>query len=232
MEGFNLLEIRNLYGFSQTEFARRVGMSRELVSKIEKGHLSIKKPTLAKVRNFLSAHPPASFSQDVDILWKNRKQDYQDQRLKQKNEPSLLTVPLVNIKAQAGYVKSYAQVDYIGSLDKFGLPPGVHPNGALWSYFEVDGDSMEPTLAPGDFVLGSMVPQEDWKELKAGSIYVLLTPEQLLVKRIGKKIHGGFHLVSDHSEAYPEVPMQLEDLRQVWLFRRLISARQGTPGTA
>lgn len=64
-------------------------------------------------------------------------------------------MPLVTIKARAGYLSSYENIDLINSLDKYAIPPGVSYTGAIWRYFEVDGDSMEPALQRGDYVLCS-----------------------------------------------------------------------------
>ncbi|MFL5809127.1 MAG: helix-turn-helix domain-containing protein, partial [Flavisolibacter sp.] len=153
-EGYNLLEIRQSYGLSQTDFAKKVKMSRELVNKIENGKTPLNKPTLKKIRKFLDTNP-AQYSHDVNFLGKASQSPkksttpYYLQRLEQKNESVEHLVPLVGIKAQAGYIKGYEQVDYMEALEQYSLPPGVNPTGAIWRYFEVDGDSMEPTLYAG-----------------------------------------------------------------------------------
>ena len=119
-------------------------------------------------------------------------------------------------------------MDYIESLEKDALPPGVNPAGAMWSYFEVDGDSMEPTFFAGDIILASMLPHEDWNDIKDLSVYIILTNEQLLVKRVLQKNQQEWHLISDN-ETYPQVPIKLEDIKQVWTFRRHIRSRVPLP---
>ena len=106
--------------------------------------------------------------------------------MKEKNSSAAYLVPLVGIKAQAGYVKGFEQVDFMDTLEQYSLPPGVNPIGAVWRYFEIDGDSMEPTLNSGDVVLATMVPAEDWSDIKNFSVYVILTADQLLIKKLYK----------------------------------------------
>jgi phage repressor protein C with HTH and peptisase S24 domain len=132
-------------------------------------------------------------------------------------------------KAHAGYVKSYDQVDYLETLEKYSLPPGVNPMGAVWSYFEVDGDSMEPTLSSGDFVLASMLPVEDWEDIKDYYVYVILTKENLLVKRIYRKSATQWVLISDNEEMNPQVLVNIDEVKQVWTFRRQIRAKAPVP---
>lgn len=236
LEGCNLLEFRKLYGLSQTEFAKKVKMSRELVSKIENGKCEMKKPTWKKIQRFMEGNPARSFSQDVNILGKathhsvkKTTESYFQNRQVQKNESPLFLVPLVGIKAQAGYMKGYEQVDYMDTLEKYSLPPGVNPTGAVWRYFEIDGDSMEPTFSSGDLVLATMVPAEDWNDLKNFCVYVIHANDQLMIKRIYKKSEEEWVLISDNDEMYPQVILRKEEVKQLWLFRRHIRAKVPQP---
>ncbi|MDB5250980.1 MAG: hypothetical protein JWP27_149, partial [Flaviaesturariibacter sp.] len=105
----------------------------------------------------------------------------------------------------------------------------VNPTGAVWSYFEVDGESMEPTLYAGDIILASMLPHEDWTDVKNFCVYIILTDEQLLVKRIYQKSPSEWVLISDNEEACPQVAMPVSKIKQVWTFRRHIRSRVPQP---
>src|SRR5688572_14580227 len=110
--------------------------------------------------------------------------DFLNSRREHKNSTVPFTAPMVPAKARAGYVKSYDQVDFLDTLEKYALPPGISHIGAVWRYFEVGGDSMEPTLHSGDIVLASQVPQEDWAQLRNFYIYVIVTEKDMWIKRI------------------------------------------------
>jgi len=232
---YNLMDIRQLYGLNQTDFARKANMSRELVSKIENGKVEMKKPTWKKVQRFLQDNPLTKNSQDVNILGmpshfhSQSRHTYLESRREHKNDLVSQLVPLVGIKAQAGYVKAYEQVDYMGTLKKYSLPPGVNSLGAIWRYFEVDGDSMEPTLSAGDVILATMVHPEDWADVKNFSVYIIHTSDKLLVKRIYKKSPVEWVLISDNDEQYPQVSLKLEEVKQVWQLRRHIRSKAPQP---
>jgi len=98
-----------------------------------------------------------------------------------------------------------------------------------WSYFEVDGDSMEPTLSARDILLTSLLPHEDWNEIKNFCVYVILTDEQLLVKRVYRKNQQEWILISDNSEANPQVSVDLTKIKQVWTLRRHIRSKVPQP---
>ena len=229
---FDILKIRELCNLTQHEFAQKLGVTRELINKVERGRLKGSEKLHLRIQQFLSAQGE-SISHEMFSTKNSQKegsdQPYFLQRREQKKKPVMITAPLVNIKAQAGYVKNFEQIDgYIDTLEKYSLPPGVNGQGAVWSYFEVDGDSMEPTFTAGDVILASVLPQEDWKDIKNFSVYIVLTTEQLLVKRLYQKNEREWILLSDN-EKEPQKVLALADVKQVWTFRRHIRSKVPPP---
>lgn len=232
LDTVSFLEIRKLAGLSQAAFAGRLGLTRELVNKIESEKIPISKRTVQRVEAFLQTTP---FSQEVKILGKPAQhvkkstQPYYLERRELKARPVAYQVPLVAIKAQAGYVKGFEQVDFVYTLDQYSLPPGVNPTGAVWRYFEIDGDSMEPSLSSGDVVLATMVPEEDWNDIRNFNVYIVLTEDQLLIKRLFRKSESEWVLISDNEEANPQVLIEVSAVKQLWLFRRHIRTKIPQP---
>jgi phage repressor protein C with HTH and peptisase S24 domain len=228
----SFIEIRKLAGLSQASFAAKLGLTRELINKIESERIPITKRTIKRVQSFLEAAP---FSQEVKILGKSATdvkkstQPYFIERRDLKAQPASYQVPLVAIKAQAGYVRGFEQVDFVNTLDQYSLPPGVNPTGAIWRYFEIDGDSMEPSMSSGDVVLATMVPEEDWNDIKNFNVYIILTEDQLLIKRLYRKSEKEWVLISDNEEANPQVLIDAEKVKQLWLFRRHIRTKIPQP---
>jgi phage repressor protein C with HTH and peptisase S24 domain len=226
----NIKNIRQLYNLTQEEFALALGITRELVNKMEKGKCGVSKATRLLVQKFLNERKSEENSHEMTFLGIPSQMDsarvvsmpYYHERREQKQQGKMMMVPLVGIKAQAGYIKGYEQVDYMDTLEKYSLPPGVNPAGAIWSYFEVDGDSMEPTFTASDFILASMLPQEDWNDIKNNSVYIILTNDQLLVKRIQRNDQHSWTLISDNG-TYPPVEINTASVKQVWMFRRQIT---------
>lgn len=233
----NIKNIRQLYNLTQEEFALALGITRELVNKMEKGKCGISRGTKALLQQFVESRKCENNSlqtvSDVQIFGTPRSraasQPYYLERREQKKTSLAMQVPLVGIKAQAGYVRGFEQVDYLDTLEKYSLPPGVNPTGAVWSYFEVDGESMEPTLYAGDVILASMLPHEDWADVKNFCVYIILTSEQLMVKRVYQKSAAEWVLISDNEDVAPQVVLPVDAIKQVWTFRRHIRSRVPQP---
>jgi phage repressor protein C with HTH and peptisase S24 domain len=139
------------------------------------------------------------------------------------DEPYL--VPFVDIPAQAGYTKAYQQRDYIATLKKYPILPDVDPTGAVWRYFQVDGDSMEPEIQAGDTLLCSQVPKEDWFEIKDMHTHVVVTDDQLLIKDVHPVEEEKEFWLLSQNPAYDAILKKAEDVRQMWVMRRHIRSR-------
>lgn len=231
----NLKQIREICNLNQTEFAKELGVSREYVNKMENGKCDVKKKVTQKLQQFMEARQADGFLPDVEMVGIAHPMPatfnipYVEQRREKKVEKTLIEVPLVAQKAQAGYAKSYDQVDYLDTLEKYALPPGVKGTGAVWSYFEVDGDSMEPTFFAGDVVLATLLPHEDWSDIKNFCVFVILAGEQLLIKRVYRKSLDMWVLISDNEEQHPQMLLPVHTIKQVWTFRRHIRSKVAPP---
>lgn len=148
--------------------------------------------------------------------------DYLKKRRIQKNISTPYMVPLVPMKAIAGYVKSYDQISFLDTLEKYSLPPGVSPIGAVWQYFEIAGDSMESTFQSGDVILASQVPFDDWAYIRNFYVYIILTEKDLWVKHVYAESKEEWILISENDAVYKPFVVKVADIRELWVMRRHI----------
>lgn len=217
-------QIREDAGISQDELAIRLDLSREMVSKMENGKMPVSIKTQVKIQELFGTKYVnfTSLSQDPKITEVEAATTYLDKRRSKKNESKQFLVPLVPVKAQAGYVRAADQSRFIDSMDEYALPPGVDPLGAVWRYWEVEGDSMEPAFHSGDFILTSQVHKMDWDNLRNFYLYVIVTDDLVLFKRIFCKNQLEWVLISENEDTYPQQLLQAEAVKEVWVFRRHI----------
>jgi phage repressor protein C with HTH and peptisase S24 domain len=148
-----------------------------------------------------------------------------EQRRNNKLNDDPYLVPFVDVPAQAGYTKAYQQRDYIASLKKYPILPDVDPTGAVWRYFQVDGDSMEPEIQAGDTLLCSQVPKEDWFDIKDKHTHVVVTDDQLLIKDVHPDPDELEFWLMSQNPIYDPFIVKARDVRQIWVMRRHIKSR-------
>lgn len=139
-------------------------------------------------------------------------------------ESSVVTVDLqgerncvyVNVKARAGYLTGYADAEFISQLPPVYLPQ--LPRGKDFRMFEVDGDSMWPTLKDKDIVICHALSRSGVKD---NQLCVVVCSDGVLVKRVFNRVKEVQQLIlkSDNQEKpglYPDIAVPAKDVREVW----------------
>lgn len=210
-------------GLSQEEMAEKLGIGRSTYQYWEKKTPSIDK--ILKVAKALNLSDDYFFGDDDENIVKES-ESFIEKRNKTKSSPSKqFMVPLVPVRAQAGYVRAIDQETFMDTMEQYALPPGVNPHGAIWRYWEVEGDSMEPAFHSGDIILTSQVHQMDWENLRNFYLYVIVTHERVLFKRIYCKNQLEWVLISENEGQYPQQLLPIEYIKEVWVFRRSIVSK-------
>ena len=132
------------------------------------------------------------------------------------NEEGNPNISLVGTRVAAGYVQHLAEPEYVSQLPAFSLPDKAYRNGTF-RCFVVQGDSMQPTLHPGDWVICRAL--DDWtRDIRDTFVHVVVTDEQPLVKRVLNRLseRGELSILSDNP-AYPTQFIDGADVRELWV---------------
>jgi transcriptional regulator with XRE-family HTH domain len=131
-------------------------------------------------------------------------------------------VELIPLKASAGYLKGYADPDYIEKLPQMKLP--FLPTGKHRA-FPIKGDSMPP-IKEGSFVIAKYL--EKLEEVKMGNTYVVVTRDDgLSYKRVMNmnKKEGSLELHSDN-KIYQPYKVKIGDVLELWEYTCCINMNQ------
>ena len=137
---------------------------------------------------------------------------------------------MVTAQAQAGYARAHTETGTFQDMKAYHVP------GFEGSYraFEVAGDSMHPTYKHHDIVICSLVDR--WDLLRPDESYVLVTAENVLLKRLVAPItdrRGTIELHSDNTGQYGVHTMPVADLLELWMVRGYVSTKApGRPDSA
>ncbi len=136
-------------------------------------------------------------------------------------------IPIVPVKASAGYLNGYADPEYIGSLPSFSMPvPELSP-GKTFRVFQIKGDSMLP-VQPGSYLFCEYV--ELVSSIRDGEIYVIITREEGLVcKRVFQQEDHQLLLKSDNPEYTPYL-IDGQSVIELWKAKGVLSFELQKPG--
>ena len=122
-------------------------------------------------------------------------------------------IPLVEYKAQAGYLTGYLDENYIEKLPMSNVP-GLY--GGTFRMFQVKGLSMYPTPQDGSYMIGEFV--DNWEYMTDNRVYIIVTiNEGIIVKRVKNRIkkYKSLYCSSDNRE-YGNIRIPIEDVKEIW----------------
>jgi transcriptional regulator with XRE-family HTH domain len=206
----NLKYLRKLRGWTQEEFAVKLGIKRSLLGAYEEERADPRMEVLEVVCDMFKLSLDELLRKD---LGDNGKGGYLQKRRQQKLfSTERNTIPFVPVKAAAGYLAGYADPEFVDELNTFTLPM---ISGGNYRAFEIVGDSMLPTPS-GSIVIGEKV--DNLEELKPNNACIVVSRnEGVVYKRVMKNNRGKGKLtmVSDNPQ-YEPYQVSAEDVLEMW----------------
>jgi transcriptional regulator with XRE-family HTH domain len=210
----NMKYLRKLRNWTQQEMAVKLGIKRSLLGAYEEERAEPRTHVLERLSDMFHVSIDELLRTDMT----SHQGSYQERRRLLKNEPRQI-IEFVPVKAAAGYLAGYNDLEFIEELNTFTLPMlGV----GHYRAFEITGDSMLPVTS-GSVIVGHKV--ESWHDIRHNQPYIVLTRQDGIVfKRVLKnnRNKNKITLVSDnpHFEPY-HVP--LEEVMELWQTDAVIS---------
>jgi transcriptional regulator with XRE-family HTH domain len=216
LAGQNLKYLRKLRGFTQEEFAEKLGIKRSLVGAYEEERADPRLDVLEIISDMFKISLDDLLRRDLSISGDN----YLSKRRQMKMAPvEKNVIHFVPFKAAAGYLAGYADSEFIDELNTFTLPM---LSGGNYRAFEIIGDSMLPTPT-GSIIVGEKV--EDIDAVKNNMAYIVVSRnEGIVYKRIVKnnKTKSKLTLVSDNP-SYQPYQVNTDDIVELWQAQSIIS---------
>jgi len=127
-------------------------------------------------------------------------------------------IELVDTKAEAGYLDSHSNPEYIKDLPKLSIPS--IPRGT-YRAFEIQGDSMLP-IESGSIIVASYVEKLD--DIKDNRTYIVISrKEGLVYKRLRKDPEENKLILISDNEVYFPYSLSYDDVDEVWQYYAHIS---------
>ncbi len=214
--GLNLKYLRKLRGWTQEEFAVKLGIKRSLIGAYEEERADPRLDVLEIVSEM--------FKLTLDELLLKDLNNSSGSYLAKRRQMKLMSadrnvIHFVPVKAAAGYLANYADSEFIDELNTFTLPM---LSGGNYRAFEIIGDSMLPTPS-GSIIVCEKV--EDLDDIKTNQAYIVVSRnEGIVYKRIEKNNRNKtkLTLVSDNPQFQP-YQVNTEDIAELWLAQMVIS---------
>ena len=217
-------EYMSFKGLNDNKVTVNCGLSVGLIGRARKGKSDIGKKSIEKILNFY---------QDLNRVWlltgdgnmlKSNIRNMSDVYSASQKDDDVVMVDFVPVSARASFLENLDTSSY--SLEKFPIIPKSAEKTEIDKYkiFEVDGDSMHPTISDGALILAKIVPESSWHY--AEGVVVAVFSDFVVVKRIARNelLTSNTLVLASDNEKYGQMTVQLADIRAIYKAKRIISS--------
>ncbi len=203
---------------SQEKFAEEMEIKKPTLGSYESGRAEPKYADLIK----LAAYYDVNIG---DLLTKDLSKQPIEQKAKEAinlrvlastvNSDNEDNIEFVPIKAVAGYVEGYGDLEFIETLPVFQVP--FLQKDRKYRVFPIQGESMLP-LKEGSYVFAEYI--EDWKNVKNGTVCIIVTRDEgIVLKKVFNYLNEKNLLVlKSTNERFAPYAVMGEDIHELWKF--------------
>lgn len=207
LENYNLIK-------GKSDIAKKLGTYNHVINSILKGNRNITVEQLNRLFDHFAVNANYLFGNSEEMFLEHFQPnpDFPTLAFMEKKRGGRQNITLVPDRALAGYALEHQDHNFLDNLQKFSIP---QLDGSLVA-FEINGDSMTPTITNGDLVVCE--PIERGTPLRDNHVYVIVT-DVVVAKRIQQVREGNqiieLRLISDNDDVYKPYTIHLEEIRQI-----------------
>ena len=137
----------------------------------------------------------------------------------------LVNVPYVSIDAKASFVESLYNNTYEEETYGIMAEGGEELNDTEYKVFQIDGDSMTPSIPDKSKVLARIIPDTKWEE--ASGVVLVVYGKTLTIKRVLKNclFDKNFITLKADNPIYGQIDVERNEIRGIWQAIRIVSQR-------
>ena len=229
----DIKKLRKEMGLSQLDFARLMGVSRQTVVNYENG-LPIPASRISFIEKMKDDFAGAAKKRKPEAEILPGFDEYSDAGfsksgnhfLEHSSGQLIMSVPLVESYAYAGYPAGWNDPEYLEELPRHSITVEKHHKGVYRS-FRVRGDSMDNdrrnAICAGDIVSGRSIERQYWQSklhLHKYKYYVIVQEDGIIVKWIyDHDVEAGIvycRSLNPDKELYPDFELPLSDILELY----------------
>lgn len=230
MDNDILLRIRNLitvFGPTQKAFSAMTGIRQPNLSKILSGERPCGEAIINKIVVSTGVNKDWLLTGEGEMLKQqgNATMVGGVYTVGQRDD-EVVMVDFIPLAAHASFVESLdgSEVEF----DRMPIVPfseAERRDAASYKIFEVSGDSMQPSLTDGAFILVKEIPETQWHY--AEGVVVAVYSEFVVVKRVAanRLLTDNCLVLSSDNPRYGDMTVPLSDLRALYKAKRIISSK-------
>lgn len=215
----NIKYLRKQKGFTQEDLAQKIGVNRAALGSYEEGRAEPRLQVLQNLAHYFSIGLDDLLNRPLSESVAIKSSDKHGKSLrvlsvavdKETGNERMVVVP---VKAAAGYLDGFSDIDFIESLPSFTLPIQELGRERTYRLFQIKGDSMHP-IPDGSYIITEYI--QNWTNIRDNHCYVLITRDEGVVyKRVLNRLDEDMLILKSDNPDYKPYSVSVEYLAEVW----------------
>ncbi|PNW26662.1 helix-turn-helix domain-containing protein [Formosa algae] len=221
--GKNIKKIRSVKSLSQQAFADIFDLKRGTLGAYEEGRSEPKIETIIKIANYFSISIDDILTKELTVnqLFKFHAEleGNPDMIIKKK----FTEIPCITFEDHNNYINLASNANFINDLTPIALP--IKSDNSLRAFVvnNLEMTSENNGLFPKDIVIGEWTPKSDFEKITQPEIFLILTKDELLLKRIFPS-NNAFILKADHA-GIEESLLPFTEIVELWQIKYVFHNR-------
>lgn len=249
--GKNIKKIRTVKKLSQASFAELFNLARPSVGAYEEGRAEPKIDTILAMASHFGLSTDALLRKELTVnelysldilkgefdptqmppaLGKSSRQEQQAEKKKGSNTviPAQGGIPLVDRESALEYIINADKRDFINKLSTIALPAKGKGEKRAFEYSGQEMYHHESGLREGDILLCQLLKKEELANLETEKIYLFVTPQRLVVRRLQQADKKGVDLKADNP-AFDTIHLPAAEILEIWEVKGVWSTHLSAP---
>ncbi len=210
--------VREELGFTQAAFGAKLNLTGS-VADLERGRTKIAGYVVTNLLEIFQINPLWLFGKSKQKYLKGSDREVTPMVVSVDNT-GVENIMMINQKASAGYAHNIHDPEYIDTLPVFTFPLPEYRN-ATFRCFQIQGDSMEPAVHSGDWIIAQAL--ENLNEVKNGEVYIIVDDSSIRFKKVRNDIQTGMLTLVSINPDYPVEGLPFDQIRELWRFHSKLS---------
>ncbi|MEH6658359.1 helix-turn-helix domain-containing protein [Leeuwenhoekiella marinoflava] len=224
--GKNIRKIRSVKTLSQQAFAELFNLKRGTLGAYEEGRSEPKIETIIKIANYFSIPIDDLLKRELTVNELLKFKSSLSEQHDLSNPETFKQIPCITEKNTTDYISNYQNRSFVQDMVQVTLPVDSSETMRAFVVTNLEMTNQNQGLFPKDVVLGTFVKKDKYKNIEHGSIVLVLTKDQLILRK-AYVINNTLVLKAEHQNI-DELNFVLSEINEIWkitsVYQRRITA--------
>lgn len=221
--GKNIRKIRSVKTLSQQAFAELFDLKRGTLGAYEEGRSEPKIETIIKIANYFSIPIDDLLTRELTVNELLKFKSSLSEQHELSHPETFKHIPCITEKNSKDYIANYQNRSFVQDMVQVTLPVDSSETMRAFVVGNLEMTNQNQGIFPKDVVLGTLLKKDKYKHIEDGSIVLVLTKHQLILRKT-YLLDNSLILKAEHQNV-DEFKFAISEINEIWKITSVFQRR-------